>query len=37
MKYSREGKLIKQWGAKGKGEGEFDLPHAIVLDAKGIP
>lgn len=35
MKFARDGKLLKQWGTKGKGEGEFNLPHAIVLDAKG--
>jgi DNA-binding beta-propeller fold protein YncE len=31
----RAGQLLKQWGTKGKGEGEFNLPHAICLDAKG--
>jgi DNA-binding beta-propeller fold protein YncE len=35
LKFSREGKLLTQWGKKGKGEGEFNLPHAICLDAKG--
>jgi poly(3-hydroxybutyrate) depolymerase/DNA-binding beta-propeller fold protein YncE len=35
MKFSPDGKLLKQWGSKGKGEGAFNLPHAIVLDAKG--
>ena len=35
LKFSKEGKLLKQWGKKGKGEGEFDLPHAISLDARG--
>jgi DNA-binding beta-propeller fold protein YncE len=35
VKYSRAGKFLKQWGKKGKGEGEFDLPHAICLDSKG--
>ncbi|MCE9562946.1 MAG: peptidyl-alpha-hydroxyglycine alpha-amidating lyase family protein [Planctomycetes bacterium] len=35
LKFDREGKLLKQWGKKGTGEGEFNLPHAIVLDAKG--
>jgi len=35
MKFSKEGKFLKQWGKKGTGEGEFDLPHAICLDAKG--
>jgi DNA-binding beta-propeller fold protein YncE len=35
LKFSAHGKLITQWGKKGKGEGEFNLPHTIVLDAKG--
>jgi DNA-binding beta-propeller fold protein YncE len=35
LKFSREGKLLKQWGKKGTGEGEFNLPHAVCLDSKG--
>jgi DNA-binding beta-propeller fold protein YncE len=35
LHFSKEGKLLKQWGKKGTGEGEFDLPHAVTLDAKG--
>src|SRR5262249_43956291 len=35
LKFSKDAKFIKQWGKKGTGEGEFNLPHAIVLDAKG--
>jgi DNA-binding beta-propeller fold protein YncE len=35
LKFDRDGKLLKQWGKKGTGEGEFDLPHAVCLDAKG--
>jgi DNA-binding beta-propeller fold protein YncE len=35
LKFSTDGRLLKQWGKKGTGEGEFNLPHAIVLDAKG--
>lgn len=35
LKFDRVGMLLKQWGTKGKGEGEFDLPHAVCLDAKG--
>jgi DNA-binding beta-propeller fold protein YncE len=35
LKFDRTGKLLKQWGTKGKGEGEFNLPHSICLDAKG--
>ncbi|HND51759.1 MAG TPA: peptidyl-alpha-hydroxyglycine alpha-amidating lyase family protein, partial [Pirellulaceae bacterium] len=35
LKFSAEGKLIKSWGAKGKGIGEFNIPHAIVRDSRG--
>src|SRR5688572_11022434 len=35
VKFSKDGKYLKEWGRKGTGEGEFNLPHAIVLDAKG--
>lgn len=34
-KFDREGKFLLTWGRKGKGEGEFNLPHAIRLDSKG--
>ena len=34
-KFSKEGAFLKQWGKKGTGEGEFNLPHAICLDARG--
>lgn len=36
VKFSKDGKYLKEWGKKGKGEGEFNLPHAIFLDAKGL-
>jgi len=35
VKFSKDGKFLKQWGKKGSGDGEFNLPHAICLDAKG--
>src|SRR5262249_20931892 len=35
LKYDRTGKLLKEWGTKGTRPGQFDLPHAICLDAKG--
>lgn len=35
LKFSAEGKLIKTWGTPGKGAGQFNLPHAIVVDATG--
>lgn len=35
VKFTKDGKYIKEWGKKGTGEGEFDLPHTICLDGKG--
>jgi DNA-binding beta-propeller fold protein YncE len=35
VKFSKEGKYIKEWGRKGKKPGEFNIPHAIRLDAQG--
>jgi streptogramin lyase len=35
VKFSKDGKFIKEWGKKGSGPGEFDTPHAIALDSKG--
>jgi len=35
LKFSKDGKFLKQWGKKGTGEGDFHLPHAIWLDPKG--
>src|SRR5262249_30621798 len=35
LKFSKDGKVLKQWGTKGTGPGEFNLPHSICVDAKG--
>jgi peptidylamidoglycolate lyase len=35
IKFSTEGKYLFEWGKKGKGEGEFNIPHAVSLDEKG--
>ncbi len=35
LKFSKDGKLRTQWGKKGQGEGEFNLPHSVRVDAKG--
>lgn len=35
MKFAANGQRIGTWGSRGKGRGEFDLPHAIVVDAQG--
>jgi hypothetical protein len=35
VKYSRDGRYLLQWGKRGKGPGEFGLPHNLVIDAQG--
>jgi DNA-binding beta-propeller fold protein YncE len=34
MKFSSKGRLITTWGTLGVGEGEFHLPHSILVDKK---
>jgi len=34
VKYSRDGKYLLNWGKRGSGPGEFQLPHNIVVDAR---
>jgi len=35
VKFSKDGKLIKTWGHKGSGPGEFGELHAIAIDSSG--
>lgn len=35
VKFSKDGKYIKEWGKKGSGPGEFDTLHSIAMDSKG--
>jgi DNA-binding beta-propeller fold protein YncE len=35
VKFAKDGTFLKQWGKKGTAPGEFNLPHAIVLDGQG--
>jgi DNA-binding beta-propeller fold protein YncE len=35
-KFDKNGKFLKSWGKKGTGPGEFNLPHSVVVDAKGL-
>ena len=35
VKFDRDGKFLLAWGTKGKGPGQFDLPHGIALDSAG--
>jgi DNA-binding beta-propeller fold protein YncE len=34
VKFSRDGKYLLEWGKRGTGPGEFDLPHAAVIDSR---
>ena len=35
VKFTREGKFIKEWGRKGSGRGEMSEPHTIAMDSRG--
>jgi len=35
LKFSADGRLLGQWGQRGSGPGQFDLPHGIDLDSQG--
>ena len=35
MKFSPTGTFLMQWGIKGSGPGEFNVPHSIALDQRG--
>ena len=36
VKFSSEGKYLLDWGKRGTGRGEFNTPHSIAVDSKGI-
>jgi sugar lactone lactonase YvrE len=35
LKFTKDGKLVKTFGKKGSGPGEFDTPHTLAMDSKG--
>jgi DNA-binding beta-propeller fold protein YncE len=35
VKFSKQGRYVTAWGKPGTGEGEFDAPHAVVVDQQG--
>ncbi len=35
IRFSKEGKFIKEWGMKGSGRGEISEPHTIAMDSRG--
>ncbi len=36
MKFSSQGKFVKAWGSYGAGPGQFNTPHSIAIDSKGL-
>ena len=36
VRLSKSGKFLKWWGGKGTGPGQFDVPHSIAIDSKGL-
>ena len=34
--FSPEGRFLFEWGVKGSGPGQFDVPHGIALDSSGM-
>lgn len=36
VKFTKDGKFIKAWGQKGSWTAQFNLPHCIAIDAKGL-
>jgi len=35
VKFDKGGNFIKEWGIKGTGPGQFDVPHALAMDSRG--
>jgi DNA-binding beta-propeller fold protein YncE len=35
VKFDKNGNYLKEWGVKGTGPGEFDIPHALAMDSRG--
>ena len=35
VKFTRDGKYVREWGRKGSGPGELSEPHTIAMDSRG--
>jgi DNA-binding beta-propeller fold protein YncE len=35
LKYTADGKYVKEWGSLGTGQGQFRTPHALAMDSRG--
>jgi DNA-binding beta-propeller fold protein YncE len=36
VEYTPDGYYVRQWGRRGKGDGEFNLVHDVVVDSRGL-
>ena len=36
VKFHKDGQFVKWWGGKGSGPGQFNVPHTIAIDGKGL-
>jgi DNA-binding beta-propeller fold protein YncE len=36
LRFDKTGKFLKSWGGKGSAPGQFDQPHAILVDRQGM-
>lgn len=36
VRFSKGGKFLQWWGGKGTAPGQFNVPHSIAIDAKGL-
>jgi hypothetical protein len=36
IEYTPVGQKVREWGRRGSGPGEFNLPHAIAIDKRGV-
>jgi len=35
IKFSKDGRFIKQWGGHGSAPGQFEMPHTLAFDSRG--
>jgi sugar lactone lactonase YvrE len=35
LKFTKNGKFVKQWGGHGSGPGQFEVPHTLAFDSQG--
>lgn len=36
LKFDADGEFVKTWGGEGSGPGQFNVPHSIITDARGL-